>query len=455
MFDKLANLSQKLSPNLRKIISNIGWLSVEKILGMAVSLLVGVYVIRYLGANDFGKLSYSLSLVSLFEAIAKLGLDSVVIRNLVKTEESTNEILGTTFILKLISSIMTIGLIIELSLRIDGYSQTSLITIIVAFILLFGSIDAIDYWFQSQVQSRPMAIVRSIQLIISSILKIFFIQFRLPVIAFAVLVLFDYIFKALGTILVYRSSNKKRSIFTWKFSWQRAEDMLKDSWPLILSSAMVTVYMKIDQVMLEKMSGSQEVGYYAAAIRFSEIWYFIPLIICSSVFPSVIKSRQNSLKRYYEKLQQLYDTMAWIAIVLAISMTVLSKPMITFLLGEEYEITASILTLHIWAAPFVFLGVANHQWLISENFTRFCFATTSLGAIANIVINFLLIPTYGGIGAAVATIIAYGVSSHVACLLYPPMYRSAWMLTKALFIPLRFKQNLSYFHSLQKLYYQK
>jgi O-antigen/teichoic acid export membrane protein len=437
----LANFLDKLSPSLRKIMTNIGWLTVEKILGMAVSLFVGVYVIRYLGADDFGKLSYSLSLVGLLEAVAKLGLDSIVIRNLVKEEEKLEEILGTAFLIKLVASLLGMICLIGLSLKIDGYSQSSLITAIAAFSLLCGSIDVIDYWFQARVQSRSMAIIRSFQLIFSSSLKLVFI-------AFAWLFSIDYLIRAIGSILVY--NQKYRSIFAWKFSWDKAVNLLKDSLPLMLSSVMVTIYMKIDQVMLEKMASSQEVGYYVAAIRFSEIWYFIPIVICSSVFPSIVKARGASRKQYYAKLQYLYDTMAWISLVIALIVTFLAEPCISLLLGAEYSKTSTILTWHIWAAPFVFLGVANHQWLISENFTRFCFATTSLGAITNIIINFFLSPKYGGIGAAIATVIAYGVSSHISCLFYPPMYRVAWMLTKALFIPFRFHQNVIYFSQIRK-----
>jgi O-antigen/teichoic acid export membrane protein len=242
-----------------------------------------------------------------------------------------------------------------------------------------------------------------------------------------------------------------QTLFKWKIDGNLGKKMLKDAWPLILSGMMITIYLKIDQVMLGNLSSIQETGNYAAAVRFSEIFYFLPTIICASVFPAILRAKQISQSFYYNRLQQLYDMMAWLSLIIALTMTLMAVPLLNQLLGQEYASAGQILTWHIWASPFVFLGVARSQWLIAENYARFSFLTTSLGAIVNIGLNFLLIPTYGGQGAAVATIISYLVASHLSCFLYSPMYRTGWMLTKALFIPLRFQQNMSYLKQVIKM----
>lgn len=444
-------MREKLSPGLRKIIRNVGWLSGEKVLGMIINLSVGIYVVRYLGSEDFGKLSYCLSLVGMFTAIAKLGLDNIVVRNLVKEEKSTNEILGTAFILKLISSLVTVALIIYVISALNQDSQVQWITITIALGLIFNSFEVIDFWFQSKVRSGSIVIVRSIQLVLTSVTKLLFISLGLPLIAFVWLFLVDGILRAAGTIGIYIKQNK--SIFLWKFNFSKALDMLRDSWPLILSGVMVTIYMKIDQVMLGNMAGNEAVGNYAAAVRFSEVWYFVPIAICSSVFPSIIRAKQRSKQEYYDKLQQLYDLMAWISLVIAITMTFISSMLVTILLGQEYREAGNILALHIWAGPFVFLGVARSQWLMVENLTWFSFATTSLGTIINLLLNFWFIPVYGGMGAATATVISYAIASHLACIIYPKMFNTAWMLTKALFVPFRIRQNLFYLRKLRKTLY--
>ena len=450
MLNKFRGIKDKLSPGLRKIIRNVGWLSGEKVLRMIINLSVGIYVVRYLGAENFGKLSYCLSLVGMFAAIAKLGLDNIVVRNLVQEEDSAQEILGTAFILKLIGSLATVALIIYVTFALNDDPQVHWITTIIALGLVFNSFEVIDFWFQSKVFSGSIVIIRSIQLILSSVTKLLFISLGLPLITFVWLILIDGILRTTGIIWIYFKHNQ--STFLWKFNVTKAINILRDSWPLILSGVMVTIYMKIDQVMLGNMASNEAVGNYAAAVKFSEVWYFVPIAICSSVFPSIIRARQRSKQEYYEKLQVLYDLMAWMSLAIAIPMTFLSSILITHLLGNGYTEAGKILAWHIWAGPFVFLGVARGKWLIAENFTHFSFATTALGAITNLWLNFLLIPAYGGLGAALATVISYGVSTHLACIFYPPIFKSGWMLTKALFIPFRIRQNVLYLKRVQNLF---
>lgn len=439
----------KLSPGLRKILGNVGWLMAERVLTILLSLSVGIYTIRYLGAESFGKLSYSLSFVGLFSAIAKLGMDSIIVRNIVKDERQTPEILGTAFILKLIGSTFTIILIAVTIWLLNQQSDLRWITLVVSLSLLFSSFEVIDFWFQSQVLAGAMTLFRSGQLILSSLVKILFVEFRLSLKPFVWLTLVDALFKAVGNVIIY--SKHGRSLFSWKFNRSIAIQMLRDSWPLILSGIMVSIYMKIDQVMLGNMAGVEEVGNYAAAVRFSEIWYFIPGAICSSVFPAIIRARQRSEEEYYVRLQQLYDLMAWISLSIAILFAFIAKPLVIRFLGSEYIKAGEILVWHIWAGPFVFLGVVRAQWLMAENMTRFSFLATTLGGITNIWLNLVLIPSYGGTGAAIATVISYAVSVYLSSILHPAMFKTGWMLTKALLIPFRVRQNIAYLTDIQKI----
>ncbi len=448
MLNKFRGIKDKLSPGLYKIILNVGWLSGEKVLRMIINLSVGIYVVRYLGAENFGKLSYCLSLVGMFAVIAKLGLDNIVVRNLVQEEDSAQEILGTAFILKLIGSLATVALIIYVTFAFNDDPQVHWITIIIALGLVLNSFEVIDFWFQSKVLSGSIVIIRSIQLILSSLTKLLFISLELPLSAFVWLILIDGILRTGGIVYMYFKHNE--FTFLWKFNFAKAINMLRDSWPLILSGVMVTIYMKIDQVMLGNMASNEAVGNYAAAVKFSEVWYFVPIAICSSVFPSIIRARQRSKQEYYEKLQALYDLMAWMSLAIAIPMTFVSSILINHLLGNGYTEAGKILAWHIWAGPFVFLGVARGKWLMAENLTWLSFATTSLGTMINLMFNFLLIPAYGGRGAAIATVISYAVASHLACMIYPKMFDTAWMLTKALLVPFRVRQNSIYLSKLRK-----
>lgn len=438
MLDKLKFVEKNLSPGLKKIIHNIGWLSAERILNMTISFFVGIYVIRYLGAENFGKLSYSISFVALFTAISKLGLDQIVIRNLVKEKNTTLEVLGTAFILKFIGSLLAIGLTFVSIQYATNDIEIYKMTIIIALGLIFSSFGVLDLWYQSQVLSKPIAIARSIQFIISSIAKIIFIILKFPVIAFAYLLLTDSIIRAIAIIIVYTQSNQ--SIFRWKIKKSSAINLLKDSWLLVMSNVMVTIYMKMDQVMLGNMSSTQEVGNYAAAVRFSEVCYFIPMIICSSVFPSIIKAKQRSLREYIAKIQKLYDFMILLSLFIAVFITFTSDLLIIKMLGSEYSVAGKILIVHIWSGIFIFLGVARDKWLIAENAVSIHFATQLFGALTNVLLNLIFIPKYGAIGAAISTLISYGIFAYLSCFIFPSMFHTGWMLTKSLLFPFRFKK---------------
>lgn len=442
MLEKLKSAEQKLSPGFKKIIRNIGWLSAERLIRMALSFFVGIYVIRYLGPEQFGKLSYSTSFVFLFLAITKLGLDEIVVRNLVKEDHAKARILGTAFVLKLLGCVVAFLIISAGIITSTDDLLVRQMTIIIAFSMIFTCFDILDLWFQSQILSKSIAIVRSLQFVISSLAKLSFIWFKLPLVAFAYLFIADTVIRAIGMTWVYLQ-DKQQQIGRWKVDKSVALDLMQNSWPLILSGVMVTIYMSIDQVMLGNMSSSKEVGNYAAAVKFSEVWYFIPTVICSSVFPAIVQAKQHSQAEYYAKIQRLYDLMAFMSWGIAIAVSFSSQYVLTTLLGSEYSSAGAVLTLHIWSGIFIFLGVARGNWLVIENKTHLSLMTQLMGAVTNVVLNIFLIQEYGAIGAAIATLISYAVSSYLSCIIFPDMRATGWMLTKALLIPLRYKSLLS------------
>jgi PST family polysaccharide transporter len=189
-------------------------------------------------------------------------------------------------------------------------------------------------------------------------------------------------------------------------TFNRAKTLLKESWPLALSGIAITIYMKIDQIMLGQMVGDEAVGIYSAATRISEIWYFIPLVIVSSVYPSIIESKKQSEIFYYARLQKLFNIMFILSISVALPMTFLSSNILLILFGEPYISGGRILAIHIWTSVFVFFGVVNGKWFLTENLQKLVFLRALSGAILNIILNFILIPFYGGLGAAIATLLS-------------------------------------------------
>jgi O-antigen/teichoic acid export membrane protein len=171
--------------------------------------------------------------------------------------------------------------------------------------------------------------------------------------------------------------------------------------------------MRLDQIMLGNLVSDEAVGNYSAAVRLSEVWYLFPNIICSSVFPSIIKARQEDVHAYHVKLQQLYTLMAWAGIAVSVAVTFVSGPLTALFYGAQYGRAAHILTIHIWTGVFVFLGIASGQYLIIENLGRIAFYRTLAGLLVNLILNFLLIPLYRETGAAVATLLSQACAAYL------------------------------------------
>ena len=391
-----------------KYFKNTSWLFGEKILRMIVGLFVGIWVARYLGPEQFGLLSYAGAFVGIFTAISTLGLDGIIVRELVKDESKRDVLLGTAFRLKLIGAF---GVLLFLAIAVNFTSNdrfTNVLIFIIASATIFQSLNVVDMYFQSKVLSKYIVYGNVISLFISTLIKITLLLNEAPLIAFAWVVLFDSFVLAIGFLYFY--SYNHLSFRSWKFEESVAISLLKDSWPLILSGIVVSIYMKIDQIMIKEMLDSESVGQYAAAVRLSEAWYFIPMVISSSLFPAIINAKKQSEELYYARLQKLYDLMVWMAIAIAIPMTFMSDWVVELLYSEQYSHAGSVLMIHIWAGVFVFLGVASGKWFVSENLQMLSFWRTFYGMLSNIILNIFLIPKYGIQGAAVATLISYFIA---------------------------------------------
>ncbi|HEY9609033.1 flippase [Allocoleopsis sp.] len=435
MLKKIVAIYKNLSPNLRKIIGNTGWLFTEKIVQLVLGLLVGVWITRYLGPERFGRFNYAIAIVGLFVPLAKLGLDSIVIRNLARDPSCQNETLGTAFVLKLISSsltfLATLGFIILFTSNSSLYSQETLWLVgIIASGTVVQSFEIIDFWFQSQIQSKYSVITRNVAYVIMTGVKIVLLQVRAPLIAFAIAMSVEYVLSAIGYLISYRFSGNL--IRSWKVSFGYAKTLLKDSWPLILSGIVIMIYLRIDQVMLGQMVGDRAVGIYSAAVKISELWYFVPSAIVSSVFPYIVKAKDIGEEVYYKRLQQLFSAVSILAYAVAIPVTFLATPIVTLLYGKNYTEAGAILNVHIWAGLFVSLGVARETWITTEGLMKFSAATAAAGAVVNIVLNYFLIPYYGGLGAAIATVIAQIVSDYAVGAFYPPTRKIFIQQTKGI-----------------------
>lgn len=399
--------------NLVKIVDNMGWLFFDKVLRMGVGLLLVVWVARYLGPEQFGLFSFASAFVGMFGAMAGLGLQSIVVRDIVFDPACKVETLGTAAVLQLVGGLLAYGCVLGTIfwLRPNDTLAKVLVSIF-GSILLFRFSDIALYWFESQVLSKYIVWVQIGSFLIFAAIKVGLILSNAPLPAFAYATAAEALIVAILILFMLGFRGPKLQQFS--FSLLRAKTLIADSWPLLLSSMAVMVYMKIDQIMLGQMLGDDAVGIYSAAVRISEVWYFIPMMIVASVFPAILEAKKRDETQYLQRLQRLYDLMVWLSVAIALPMTFISTPLVVALFGPAYVESGPVLAMHIWASVFVFLGVASSQWFVAENRQILSFQRALLGAVINVTLNLLLIPRFGPFGAAIATVVSYAFAAFLS-----------------------------------------
>lgn len=433
----------------RRYFKNTSWLFVEKILRMTVGMFVGIWVARFLGPENYGLLSYSQSIVALFAVIATLGLDGIVIRELVKNDKSYGELLGTSFILKIVTSIFLFLMLVVVTYLINNDTEIMFLVFIFSLVPIIQSFNVIDFYFQSKVLSKYVVMANSISMLISSIFKISLILNDADLIYFAWAICLDSFLIILGLIYFYLRQNS--SFRSWTFNKSLALKLIKDSWPLMFSGLVVSFYMKIDQIMIKEMMDSQAVGYYAAAVRLSEALAFLPMIVSSSLFPAIINAKKYNKQLYYARLQKLYDFMVISTVVIALPVSFLSDWIITLLYGDIFLESSKVLTIYVWGAIFAALLVSSGKWYINENLAKYALMRNILGAILNVLLNIILIREYGISGAAIASVISYLFAGYLFDLFTKKTYRTFLLKTNSLNILSYFRRYKRYL----KLYKDK
>lgn len=432
MISRLKNFAGAICKHqgFQRYLKNTGWLFGGQMLRMLLGLFVSVAVARYLGPSDFGLFNYVLSIVALVAVVCSLGLENLARRELVEHPEQKNEILGSCFTLSAIAGLFGYTALLS-TVALAGVDRYLIgIYALLGGTLLFAPFKFIETWFQSQVRGELSVISTSISLLVFAGVKVAAILAGLDFIIFCYIFLLEA--ASLVLIRIYMYTKHYQSVFNWSASLARGKWLLAQSWPMILSGLAITVYMRIDQVMLGAMATEADVGNYAAATRISSVWYFVPSLLASSLFPAIVNSKKMGIEIYQKRLQHYFDLNAVLSYLIILPVSVLSGWIILTLYGDAYSEAGPILLIHVWASLFVFIGVARGQFLVAEGMFKFSMLATVGGAVVNVALNLILIPKYSGLGAAIATLLSYFISAYLSSLFYSRTYGVFVFQTKSL-----------------------
>ena len=389
------------------------WLSGDRLLRMGVGLVVTAGMARQLGPAAYGLFGYALALCDLASPLARLGLDTVVVRDVTREPARAGEILGTAALLRLGGGLLAAALAIAAVLLLRPAEPVTLAVVALAALALpVQMADVVDFWFQSRVDARRVFLARNLAFGLASLLRLALILAAASVVAYAGAWLLETALAALLLALFFRRTPGAPA--AWTATRRAAAALLATSWPLILSGVGVLLYLRVDQVMLGQLLDDRALGHFTAAVRLSEVWYFIPGALVTSVLPSLVALRQTDPARYQDRLRQLFALMTVAARAIAAPVSLAAGPLVTLLFGEAFRPAAAILVVHVWSCVFVFWGVAQGPWILAEDATRLTIERMFTAAALKIGLNLLLIPRFGAVGAAYASLAAYAYSGWLA-----------------------------------------
>ena len=415
-------------------VHNIGWVSAGRLLRMGGSLVVGTMVVRYLGPTRYGAFSYAFAIYGLFNIVSNLGLDVLVVSEIALTGSIAEEeiVLGTAFWLKIVASIVTtLAAVLYAWLAHPGDGVVIAIVALLSVASISQGLDVVDFFYQAKTRSRVTVLPQLLVFLLSNLARVAAVFAKASLLTFGLIAALEILGTEIALAWVY--SLHQRNLLRWQFHKQRSLAMLKASWPLLIASLLVIVYMRTDQIVLGNLCTKAVVGQYASASRLSEIWYAIPTLICSSVMPRLLRRKEAEPEVYYARLERLYGLMVLISVALGLLVTFLGKYVVLALFGAAYLPAVAILRVHIWTGPFVFIGVVAGMQLVHEGLTKISLQRSIFGALANVALNYALVPHFGGIGSALATLITQATVSYLLDACNKSTRPMFWMKTRAIF----------------------
>lgn len=420
-----------LTSTKAKIITNVFWAVTGKVVTMLSTLVVGIFVARYLGPEQYGLMNYVVSIVTLFTVFATFGTTEIIIRELAKKELPKEIILGSAFAIR-------IGLAVVCFFAIGIYlffaketTETAAMILIYASSIFFACFDVIRFYFTSIVENEYVVKSEVFRALVGALVKVILLFFHAPLVAFVAALAFDFLLLATGYVFAYKE--KVGSIRNWGVDKAFIKVLLSTSFPLLISSAAMIVYQRIDQVMIAKMLDNESVGYFSTAASFIGVVTFIPAIMVQTTSPLLVGFWKNDKERYKKESQRIMNLTTWVTMLICIILSLLSDPIIRYTYGSAYLAAVPVLRILVFKAVGVALITMGGQLIVIENIHKWAFVRNILSCVVCVICNYYFIPLWGVIGSAWATIITVVFTGCFANVFIPPYHKIMKIQLRALF----------------------
>lgn len=429
-----------LSKTKETIVQNLFWSVLGKIVALLSSLFVGIVVARHLGPEQYGLMDYVISYVFLFQTFAIFGLDSIEIREEARGLEPYQKIIGTAFTLKVFLGVICIAASVLTSWFMDADAYTTLLVAIYSLVIILNSFGVIRNYFTAIVQNEYVVKAEIARTLIGVGIKVLLLLLDASLTWFIVSYMFDFVLVSSGYYVAYHQ--KVGHLREWKFDYSYSKYLLRESFPLLLTSAAVIVYQRIDHVMIGQMIDKESVGYYSVAARFVEVLIYIPMMLAQTITPVLVSIREHDQEAYIRKAQQFMNLSFWCTLIVSLATSLLAYWIVVLTFGRAYVAAVSVLQVMAFKAAGVALSNTAGAMLVTEGLQRYAIFRDGLGCIVCVALNYMLLPRYGIMAAAVVAILSNVAAGYLADALIPAYRHIFVRQTKTLLLGWREVFNL-------------
>ncbi len=401
-----------------RIAKNASWLIIGKLGQSILGFFVGIFTARFLGPSNYGLINYASSLVGFVTPVVFLGLNNTLVRELVTNPEEEGKIIGTSILLSFASSLFCIaGILTFCMIANAGEIETIIVCMLYSLVLIFQVFDLIQYWFQSKLLSKYYSIVSLIAYSIVSCYRIFLLITEKSVYWFALVSCIDVAIISVLLLVLY----KRRGGQKLAFSRSKAKEMFHRSKHYIVTGMMIAIFAQTDKIMLKLMLGESATGLYATAVNVSSMVSFVYVAIIDSFRPVILGSFNKDHDSFELNLKRVYSIVIYLSLAQSAVMTLFSDIIISILYGAAYSGAASALRIVVWYIAFSYMGSIRNIWILANEKQNYLWIINLSGALLNVVMNFILIPQTGILGAATASLMTQFFSNFILGFIIAPI----------------------------------
>lgn len=414
---------------VKKVAKNATWIVGCKIVQSVVALFISMMTARYLGPSNYGLINYAASIVAFFVPIMTLGINNILVQEYVNSPEKEGEVLGTSMLMCLASAVACmIGVISFAFITAKNDFEVVAVSALYSVSLITQALEMIRYWYQARYLAKYSSLISFAAYVLVALYQVYLLITGKSVLWFSISVAMDYFLIALLLLILYfRLGGKRLSL-----SKETGKRMFSKSRYYIVSSMMVAIFAQTDKVMIKLMLGSEYTGYYSAAVACAGVLNFVFVAIIDSFRPSVFEEKQIGQKEYESVMTGLYSIIIYFSLLQSLFMTIFAPLIINIMYGAEYSASIPVMRLIVWYTTFSYLGGVRNIWLLAENKQKYLWIINLSGALANVVLNFVLIPVMGTMGAALASLITQIFTNVIIGYIIRPISRNNTLMMRGL-----------------------